>query len=193
MKVLKDNYEEALLNRDEALESVGKLENELKATSAQSDSSVKKEIILAIVKNEAAEEGSTIKAVMNEEILELKKENKVLESLLNQNIVQVTDLNVEVKKLEAVSVTLNKGLVEARTKPATKSVEEKALKVEIKHWRKELGEERRQKMKLEKALSEMEAKLLESVKAQHQQPSSTAKGMLTSTSNTSSKFPLSHV
>ena len=37
----------------------------------------------------------------------------------------------------------------------------KALKVEIKQWRKELGEERRQRIKLEKALSELEAKVTE--------------------------------
>ena len=62
LKTLKDGYEEALLVRDEALESVVKLENELK--TAQSETSVKKENILANVKNETAEEDLTKKAEM---------------------------------------------------------------------------------------------------------------------------------
>ena len=68
-----------------------------------------------------------------------------------------------------------------------KSDEVKTLKVEIKHWRKELGEERKQKMKLEKALSELEAKSLES----NQHPSFTSTGMLTASSTTSSDTSIS--
>ena len=50
LMTLKDGYEEALLVRDEALDSVGKLEYELK--TSRSETSVKKENILANVKNE---------------------------------------------------------------------------------------------------------------------------------------------
>ena len=87
-------------------------------------------------------------------------------------------MNVEIKRLKSVSNTLNQGLVEARTKPnATKSDEVKTLKVEIKHWRKELGEERKQKIKLENALADIEARLTESKETQ--QSTFTSKEILT--------------
>ena len=56
MNALKSGYEEALHVRDEALESVVKLENDFKTTS------VKKEEINANVKQETDKEGLAIKA-----------------------------------------------------------------------------------------------------------------------------------
>ena len=67
------------------------------------------------------------------------------------------------RNLEAANITLNRELVDARTKSTSnKSDQVKALKVEIKEWRKELGNERRQKIKLENALSDLKAKINES-------------------------------
>jgi hypothetical protein len=153
---IKRDYEEVLLGQNEALEHVAKLENELKA--AKSDNTALREEILANVKTK---EDSITKGV-NEEIMKLKQEKKSLESLLNENIDQIGDMNSEIKRIEAASNVLNKELVKARTKsPSIKSDDVKALKVEIKLWRKELGEERRQKINLEKALSELEAKVTE--------------------------------
>ena len=138
--------------KNEALETVAKLEIELKA----SKTTVHKEQTLKNVKTEAG---------VNEEIMKLKQEKKSLESLLNENVLQISDLNSEIRRVEAVSNTLNQQLVKTVTKsPLLKSENEKALKVEIKHWRKELGEERRQRIKLEKGLSELEAKVSESNK-----------------------------
>ena len=148
---IKRDYEEALLGQNEALGIVAELEKELKASIA--DTTVQKEEILANVKTEAG---------VNEEIIKLKQEKKSLESLLNENVYQISDLNSEIRRIEAVSNTLNQELVKTRTKsPSIKSDNVKALKVEIKLWRKELGEERRQKINLEKALSELEAKVTE--------------------------------
>ena len=67
------------------------------------------------------------------------------------------------RNLEAANITLNRELVDARTKSTSnKSDQVKALKVEIKEWRKELGNERRQKIKLESSLSDLKAKINES-------------------------------
>ena len=75
---------------------------------------------------------------MNEEIMKLKKEKKSLESLFNDNVDQISDLNSEIKRIVAASKTLNQELVKARTKSLSiKSDDVKALKVEIKQWRKE--------------------------------------------------------
>ena len=71
-------------------------------------------------------------------------------------------MNAEIKRLEAVANTLNRGLVKAQTKSPTNSEEIKALKVEIKEGRKELGEERKQKINLENALTELEARFTQS-------------------------------
>ena len=103
---------------------------------------------------------------MSKEINELEEEKKSLKCILSKNIDHISDLNAEIKRLEAVSNTLNRGLVKARSKSPSKSGEVKALKVEIKQWRKELGEERKQKIKLEKALAEQEARLTESKETQ---------------------------
>ena len=97
-------------------------------------------------------------------------------------------MNAEIKRLEVVSNTLNQGLVKARTKYSVKSDEVKALKVEIKQWRKELGEERKQKIKLENALAELEANLTESKETQ--QSSFTTKGILTSSTRSSDSSSL---
>jgi hypothetical protein len=154
---IKRDYEEALLGQNGALESVAKLENELQA--AKSDTTIMKEEALANVKTE---EDSNTKAGMHEEIMKLKKEKKSLESLLNDNVDQISDLNSEIKRIVAASKTLNQELVKARTKsPSIKSDDVKALKVEIKQWRKVLGEERKQKIKVEKELAELEAKVNE--------------------------------
>ena len=148
---IKCDYEDVLLGQNEALEIVAKLENEHKAS--KTDTTVQKEEILANVKTEAG---------VNEEIMKLKQEKKSLESLLNENVYQISNLNSELRRIEAVSNTLNQELVKTRTKsPSIKSDNVKALKVEIKQWRKELCEERRQRIKLEKALSELEAKATE--------------------------------
>ena len=148
----KRDYAEALLVKNEALEIVAKLEIEIKASKA----TVHKVETLKNVKTEAG---------VNEEIMKLKQEKKSLESLLNENVLQISDLNSEIRRVEAVSNTLNQQLAKTVTKsPSLKSENEKALKVEIKHWRKELGEERRQRIKLEKGLSELEAKVSESNK-----------------------------
>ena len=71
--------------------------------------------------------------------MKLKQEKKSLESLLNENVYQISDLNSEIRRIEAVSNTLNQELVKTRTKsPSIKSDNVKALKVEIKQWRKEI-------------------------------------------------------
>ena len=105
--------------------------------------------MIAIDKKQT-EQDSITKAEMSKEINELEEEKKSLECILSKNIDHISDLNAEIKRLEAVYNTLNQGLVKARTKSPSKSDEVKALKVEIKQWRKELGEERKQKIKLEK-------------------------------------------
>ena len=61
---------------------------------------------------------------------------------------------------------LNQGLVKPRTKYPPKSDEVKAIKVEIKQRKTELGEERKQKIKLENAHAEREARLTESKETQ---------------------------
>ena len=100
---------------------------------------------------------------MKEEIIQLKEEKKDLERCLSENVGQISDLDTNNKSLEAVNITLNKELADARTKSiSTKSDQIKALKVEIKQWRKELGEERKQKIKLENALSALEVRIRES-------------------------------
>ena len=110
------------------MEIVAKLENDNKAS--KTDTTVQKEEILANVKTEAG---------VNEEIIKLKQEKKSLESLLNKNVYQISDLNSEIRRIEAVSNTLNQELVKTRTKsPSIKSDNVKALKVEIKQWRKEI-------------------------------------------------------
>ena len=102
----KNGYEEALLYRDEALESVGKLEIELQTASALSEILVKQEIMIKNIKREATEGCLTLKEEMKEETIELKKKYKALESVLNENTVQLRDFNAEIKKLEVVSVVV---------------------------------------------------------------------------------------
>ena len=87
------------------MEIVAKLENELKAS--KKDTTVQKEEILANVTTEAG---------VNEEIMKLKQEKKSLESLLNENVYQISDLNSEIRRIETVSNTLNQELVKTRTK-----------------------------------------------------------------------------
>ena len=118
---IKCDYEDVLLGQNEALEIVAKLENKLKAS--KTDTTVEeKEEILENVKTEAAG--------VNEEIMKLKQEKKSLESLLNENVYQISDLNSEIRRIEAVSNTLNQELVKTRTKsPSIKSDNVKAQRL----------------------------------------------------------------
>jgi uncharacterized protein with von Willebrand factor type A (vWA) domain len=145
ISALKCDYKKALLGQKVASENAVKLENELKTVQSEATLSVKME---------TSEEDL---------IIQLKEEKKDLERCLSENVEQISELDANNKKLEAVNITLNRELVVARTKSIlTKCDQIKALKVEIKQWRKELGEERKQKIKLENAFSAPEVRIRES-------------------------------
>ena len=152
---LKVDYEKALVDQKVALENAVILEKELKTVKSKTTVSVKME--------PTDDEDMILKTGMKEEIFQLKEEKENLECCLSENVEQMSDLDSSNKRLEAANITLNRELVDARTKSSsTKSDHIKALKIEIKQWRKELGDERKQKIKLETALSGLEAKINES-------------------------------
>ena len=163
ISVLKSDHEQSSIGRDEALDRVTELENELKTVKA--DTLVKNEEMTSIAKKQT-EQDLIIRAEMRKELNKLEEEKASLECILSKNVDHISDLNDEIKRLEAVSKSLNRELVKARAKSPSKSGEIKALKVEIKQWRRELGEERKQKIKLEKALAKQEAMVVESKKTQ---------------------------
>ena len=78
--------------------------------------------MIAIDKKQT-EQDSITKAEMSKEINGLEEEKKSLKCILSKNIDHISDLNAEIKRLEAVSNTLNQGLVKARSKSPSKSGE----------------------------------------------------------------------
>ena len=114
ISALKSDYEKALFDQKVALEKVVKLETELKPD---------KSATTATVKTEPKNENMIMNAEMKEEIIQLKEEKKYLECCLNETIEQISNLDANNKNLEAVNITLNRELVEARTKSTSTSIQ----------------------------------------------------------------------
>ena len=90
------------------------------------------------------------------EICTLKIENTKCEETLKEKDAEIFDLEKIVKVKNEVANRLNQQLRELKIKHETEIVSIKKMhKAEVKSWKKELGEERREKVNIEKKLEEV--------------------------------------
>ena len=90
------------------------------------------------------------------EICTLKIENTKCEETLKEKEAEIFDLEKIVKVKNEVANRLNQQLRELKIKHETEIVSIKKMhKAEVKSWKKELGEERREKVNIEKKLEEV--------------------------------------
>ena len=103
------------------------------------------------VKKEA--DAEKVIADLEHELERVRIENKMYQQKIKEQDEEIFDLNKIVKTKNEVSNNLNKQLNEIRVKTEKETALIKKIhKKEVKSWRKNLGEERRQKIKLEKEL-----------------------------------------
>ena len=87
------------------------------------------------------------------EIKRLSTENIRYSELVKEQTEEIHDLKNSVKMKTHISNQINKNFSKFRTKSEKESaVEKKSDQAEIKYWKKELGSERKQKIKLENKL-----------------------------------------
>ena len=89
------------------------------------------------------------------DIKRLSAENIRYSELVKEQTEEIHDLKNSVKMKTDISNQINKNFSKFRTKSEKENaVEKKSHQAEIKYWKKELGSERKQKIKLEKILAE---------------------------------------
>ena len=104
-------------------------------------------------KNEFAEKDDTI--------ADLKRERNTLVKKINERDDTIKELQNSINVKNEVTKNLNKQLTESKVKAGKeKAAIVKEYKAEIKSWRKDLGEERKQKMKLEKKIEELSREVI---------------------------------
>ena len=93
----------------------------------------------------------------NETIANLVQENKLLKYTIEGQDVEIKELETANKTKKEISDKLNKNLNDLKVKYNKEKIElSKKHKAEVKHWRKELGEETKRKIKLLEQLKDEE-------------------------------------
>ena len=135
---LKLKHAHTINDRDEAYTKIKYVEEELNRISIKQENSND-----IIANNEA----------LQIEISKLSTENIKFSELVKEQMEEINDLQKSVKIKTEISDHLNKKLSESKIKSEKDSVAmKKSFQVEIKSWKKELGKERKEKVKLEKKL-----------------------------------------
>ena len=165
-QTLKLNVEDSVIDCENAYETIRKLENELKVKQETSDD-VKPENSFRELYNKMADESDAL----SEENKNLRDQNSSLQTQVKNQALQIQDLHLIVENSKSASTRLNREVHENKIKHEKDTkLTIKELKSEIKAWRKDLGEERSEKIKLEKKLEtvkkQLEAKATESVLCQ---------------------------
>ena len=165
-QTLKLNVEDSVIDCENAYETIRKLENELKVKQETSDD-VKPENSFRELYNKMADESDAL----SEENKNLRDQNSSLQTQVKNQALQIQDLHLIVENSKSASTRLNREVHENKIKHEKDTkLTVKELKSEIKAWRKDLDEERSEKIKLEKKLEtvkkQLEAKATESVLCQ---------------------------
>ena len=139
---LRGDYDRVVDNYSDALRKIKSLEAEILALS------IKKENNPSYVEN------------LEYEVSKVTSENKKHRETIEAQTEEIHELESSIKVKTEVANQINKKLSEFRTTSETeKAAIKKAHKAELKYWKKELGEERKEKMKfadkLEKTKSEI--------------------------------------
>ena len=95
---------------------------------------------------------SCLKDTFEHEVDKLKMENTSYRDKIKIHIEEIRDLENALKVKSDIINQLNKKFAEFKTKTEKEAAATKSFKGEIKSWRKELGEERKEKLKLEEKL-----------------------------------------
>ena len=147
---IKIKYENAVIDCEGAYKTVSKLENKLEEAKGVKHVMIKQEAIDDI-KIEVVEKSMEIEIKMLSALnKKLENENQNLKTTLSEKNKNIVDLEASNKNREATANRLNKALSENKTKYDQEKVEaNKDLRQQIKSWRKELGQERKEKIKVE--------------------------------------------
>ena len=136
---LEKDYARVVIERNEAHERITSLELELNK---------------CLIKEEEDDTTqSCLKDTLEHEVDKLKTENTYYRDTVKVHLEEICDLENSLKVKVDIVNQLNKKFSEFKKKTEKENASTiKSLKTEIKSWRKELGEERKEKLKLEEKL-----------------------------------------
>ena len=154
VRSLTNDYESTLLDCENTYKDKKFLERELE-TARDKIEKLQKEKFHIKAENPHTEYKS-------EQIKALAEDNAKLKMLLNDKTQQIDDLKLSFANSKMAANKLNKEISENKIKfQKDKSLVTKEFKAEIKSWRKELGLERSEKIKIEKKYEDLEKSLNE--------------------------------
>ena len=149
LMILTDNYEKVVDDCEAARKTIQFLQSKpvvvKQEVKAETDETLKKTLI---------EKDALIDA-LHSEVNQLVKKHEGYESVIENQKVQIQDFEFASKKLHQISDKFKKELNEAKTKFKKETSDLiKEHRKEVKYWKKELGEETKNKIKLEKKIKD---------------------------------------